>query len=192
MKRSRKIAILTMGATAIALSACGGDDIIDVKQYADVAECTAGGTFDKKQCQDAFIEARDGYEAAYPKYASKHECEDTAGDGECEVDRPNAKARDQSWRPPMVAFIMAASRVQPQAVVPNLASPSGLATASGAPVTARAGAGAAIQRSAAARPQAAQVQQGVQTAKAVTASRGGFGSSSASASAGSGSAHGGG
>lgn len=171
MKRSRAVALLSMGASVFALSACsGGSDLLPTKVYASIEECVAEGTFNASQCEKARFAAEDAYEAAYPKFESQAHCEDVAGEGNCEADRPSS--REHSYRPSMVAFLMpiGASAVQPQAVLPSASTPSGYSTATGAAVS-RTGTAGTIPASAAARPQPAQV------AKAATAARSGFGSS---------------
>lgn len=171
MKRSRTVALLSMGVSALALTACSSDsELLPAKAYATIEECVADGSFKKAQCEQALFAAQDAYEAAYPKFESEAQCEETAGEGKCELDRPNS--RDRQWRPSMVAFLIAAgsSRVQPQAIVHSATSASGFATASGAHV-ARSGSVASVPASAAARPTSAQVT------RAVTTARGGFGSS---------------
>jgi len=170
MKRSRAVALLTMGASVLALSACsGGSELIPTKVYASIEECVADGTFNSSQCEKAMFAAEDAYEAAYPKFESETHCEEMAGEGNCEPDRPSS--REHSYRPSMIAFLMpiGASSVQPQAVVRSASATSGFSTATGAAVS-RSGVTGAVPASAAARPQPAQV------AKAATAARGGFGS----------------
>ena len=176
MKRSRTILLLTMGVSALALSACSSDDAqVEAHAFTSVDECAASATYEVRQCEDAFYAARDGYETAYPKYASKSECEEAAGEDECEIDRPNAKSRDQSWRPGFTAFLIGPGRVQPQALVASARSPSGYATAGGAQV-ARNGTAASLSRTAAARP---QVATPMASPGATTVSRGGFGATGA-------------
>lgn len=173
MKRSRYVALFSMGASALVLAACEDpNEIVPVKAYSSVAECVADG-FAQAQCNASFVAAENAYEQAYPKYESKAECEVNAGPESCELDRPSS--RDGSWRPSMLGFMMGAaigSRMQPQPVVANAASPTGRATATGVPLMGN-GANAAVPRGATAAPSAAQV------AKAHTQSRGGFGSTAA-------------
>jgi uncharacterized protein YgiB involved in biofilm formation len=172
MKRSRAVALFSMGASVLALTACRDTSALaPAKVYASIEECVAEGTFDSSQCQKAMFSAEDAYEAAYPKFETEAQCEDVAGEGHCEPDRPSS--REYSYRPSMVAFMMpfGASSVQPQAVLRSASAPSGFSTATGASI-ARTGTTATVAASAAARPQASQVM------KATTASRGGFGSSS--------------
>lgn len=181
MKRSRTIALVTMGISALALSACSSatEDVLPARVYTSVMECIADGEFDKDACEAAQFAAVDGYEANYPKFSKISECEELAGEDACEVDRPNSSER--SYRPSMAGFIIAAavSRVQSQAVIGNAGSPSRLGTASGAAI-AQSGTRAHVPSAAAARPAAAQV------AKAATVARAGFGGSAAAHSSASG------
>ena len=193
MKRSRAIQLVTMGVSALALTACSkADDVVPIKHYASVGECVSAGELDQQNCNTAFIEARDGYESAYPKYDSKLDCEEVAGEGECEAARPGT--RDKSWRPLMAAFVIPMPGVQAQALVPHHASPTGLATAAGTPVHGTGAASSLARAAAAARPQAAAVADASKAARASTASRGGFGSSATvvAASGGGSSGHAGG
>jgi uncharacterized protein YgiB involved in biofilm formation len=178
MKRSRYVALLTMGASALALAACDDpNEIVPVKAYATIAECAADGV-SESACRTSFNEAEKAYEKAYPKYQSRLDCEDNAGPEQCEKDYPNS--RDASWRPSMIGFIMgmAAARAQPQPVLPNAASPSGRATATGVPLAGR-GPNVTMAARGASAPSAAQV------AKSHTQARGGFGGSAARIASGS-------
>jgi uncharacterized protein YgiB involved in biofilm formation len=187
MKRSCVIQLLTMGVSVLALTACenAGDGEVAVKHYASVDACAVDGTLERTKCEEAYHQAREGYETAYPKYESRLDCEQDAGDGKCEVARPGTS--DKSWRPMMLAFLIPGSRHPSQALVANHASPTRLATATGVALGGSANATTLPRSAAASRPQAADV------AKVSTASRGGFGSSGAHASASGGTAsHGGG
>lgn len=176
MKRSRAVALLSMGASALVLAACESSDTpVETMSFASIEECVADGRLGNLACEDAFYAARDGYEAAYPKFANKGECEDMAGEGECEEDRPSS--RNTSWRPMMIGFLAGMSRVQPQAVIPNAATPDGRSTASGAPVRGS-GANVTVPASARSRPAGAAV------AAVATATRGGFGGTATAMSAG--------
>ena len=184
MKRSRALTLLSMGVSVLALTACGNSELLPAKVFASVDECVADGARDRAQCVKAMMAAEDAYEEAYPKFASESQCEDTAGEGRCEKDRPSS--RDPQWRPSMVGFMIGAaigSRVQPQPVLPSTSSTSGYSTAAGVAIT-RSGTTASIPAAAAARATSAQV---------ATTARGGFGTSAvAHASSGSSSSRGGG
>ncbi|MEZ5818483.1 MAG: DUF1190 domain-containing protein [Hyphomicrobiaceae bacterium] len=170
MKRSRYVALFSMGASALVLAACEDpNELLPVKAYDNVAACVADG-FSEAQCSSAMVAAENAYEQAYPKYDSKYDCEANAGTGKCEVDHPSS--RSGSWRPSMLGFMMGAaigSRVQPQPIVANAASPTGRATATGVPLAGR-GSSLTMPRHATAPLTQTNV------AKAHTHSRGGFGS----------------
>ncbi|MGD9804781.1 MAG: DUF1190 domain-containing protein [Hyphomicrobiaceae bacterium] len=169
MKRSRYVALFSMGASALALAACEDPNaLVPVKAYETVAACVADG-FSQSQCTTAFVTAENSYESTYPKYESQAECEVNAGPENCELDHPSS--RSANWRPSMIGFLMGAaigSRAQPQPIVSNASSPTGRATATGFPVAGR-GSNATIPSRLASTPTAAQV------GKAHTLSRGGFG-----------------
>ncbi|MDX2158775.1 MAG: DUF1190 domain-containing protein [Hyphomicrobiaceae bacterium] len=174
MKRSRYVALLGMGVSALTLTACEDpNEIVPVKAYATVSECVADG-FSKATCDRSKGAAEDAYDSAYPKYQDQAECEDVAGTGRCELDKPSS--RDASWRPSMIGFIMAGARAQPQAVVSSATSPTGRATASGVVIAGRGGA-SSIPARAAAAPTASQITKGH------TMARGGFGSTATRVSA---------
>jgi uncharacterized protein YgiB involved in biofilm formation len=169
MKRSRYVALFSMGASAMVLAACEDpNEVIPVKAYETVAACIADG-FSQAQCSASQVAAENAYEQAYPKYESKADCEVNAGPGKCEEDHPSS--RDANWRPSMLGFMIGAaigSRMQPQPIVANAASPTGRATATGVPLAGR-GANLAMPRSATAPLTSDRV------AKAHTQTRGGFG-----------------
>jgi uncharacterized protein YgiB involved in biofilm formation len=172
MKRSRFVALISMGAGALALSACEDpNELIDAKAYETVAACVADGR-GESDCRSAMATADAAYQQAYPKYDNQFDCEDIAGIGKCEKDYPNS--REASWRPSMTGFLIGAalgSRVQPQPLVAHAASPSGRATAGGTPVAA--GVATRIPAHSAAAASPTQVAKAHGRAPAV--SRGGFG-----------------
>jgi uncharacterized protein YgiB involved in biofilm formation len=171
MKRSRAVALFSMGASVLALTACSDKSaLVPAKVYASIAECTADGTFNAKQCETGMFAAEDAYEEAYPKFDTQEQCEVVAGAGNCEPDRPSS--REYHYRPSMIGFLMpvGGSAVTPQAVVRSASTPSGYATAIGAAVS-RTGTSGMIAAAAAGKPRASQV------ARSSTVSRGGFGSS---------------
>ncbi|MGE0702017.1 MAG: DUF1190 domain-containing protein [Hyphomicrobiaceae bacterium] len=178
MKRSRYVALFGMGTTALLLAACEDpESVVPVKAYDSVEACIGDG-FSQSQCRSAHTAAVDAYDTTYAKYGSEAECEVDAGNGRCEADFPNS--RNASWRPSMIGFLMgtaAGTRVQPQAVVANAASPSGRATAAGFAIAGN-GVNSTVPAKATYAPTASQV------ARTQTVSRGGFGSTSARLSGG--------
>ena len=169
MKRSRALTLLSMGVSVLALTACSNSELLPTKVFASVDECVADGARDRAQCVKAMMAAEDAYEEAYPKFESERQCEDTAGEGKCEKDRPSS--RDPQWRPSMIGFMIGAamgSRVQPQPVLPSTSSTSGYSTAAGVAIIRNGTTAASVPASAAARATSAQV---------ATTARGGFGTS---------------
>ncbi len=174
MKRSRFVALVGMGASAVLLTACEDpNELLDAKAYHSVTACVSDGN-NKSVCSNAFYAAEENYNTNYPKYASQIDCEDNAGIGKCEPDYPNA--RNHSWRPLMTGFLMGAalnSRVKPQPLVASKRSDSGRSTAGGVFIMAR-GFNAAVPARAAAPATQSQIAKAHATAK--TTARGGFGS----------------
>ncbi len=132
MQRSRTMGLLMTMATALVVAACKkADEPVAIKVFANVAACVAAG-LPTASCAEAFNTAEAGYENAYPRYPTKLDCEDNAGPSLCEIDRPRAK--HQFWRPVAIGFILTGKAGTAQAVVGNVASPSGRATANAVPV----------------------------------------------------------
>jgi uncharacterized protein YgiB involved in biofilm formation len=165
-----------MGVSALALAACEDPNaLIPAKAYENVAACVEDG-FSQAQCNASFVAAENAYEKAYPKYDSQAECEVNAGPEKCELDHPSS--RSGNWRPTMIGFLMgaaAASRIEPQPIVPSASSPTGRATATGQAIGR--GTNGNIPVRAAAAPTATQV------AKSHTLARGGFGSTASKVAA---------
>ncbi|MEZ5856832.1 MAG: DUF1190 domain-containing protein [Hyphomicrobiaceae bacterium] len=136
MQRLSTTGLLTLAATAFALTACKQtDEPVAVKVFANAPACVAAG-LDTVACAEAANTAEAGYEAAYPRYPTKIDCEENAGKSLCEIDRPRAK--HQYWRPAAIGFIMPGKAGPAQVVVGNLASASGRATARAIPVPGKA------------------------------------------------------
>lgn len=83
MKRSRRVALTgLMASTAIALSACGEEDV-PVQAYATVDQCVADGLFDRATCGEMFNQAMTIHEEAAPRYESAELCEEQFGLAQC-------------------------------------------------------------------------------------------------------------
>ena len=64
MKRSRYVALLGMGVSAIALTACEDpSEIVPVKAYANLEECAEDG-YSRATCAQTRGKAEEAYEAA--------------------------------------------------------------------------------------------------------------------------------
>lgn len=177
MKRSRYVALIGMGTGAFILTACEDpNEMLAAESFENVAACVAAG-HDEADCTSASETAVMSYEDVHPKYAKQADCEKNAGEGRCEPDYPNA--REHSWRPSMLGFLIGtaiASRVEPQPVVANAASSSGRATVGGAPIVGN-GQNVTVPARAAAPATVKQIAS-AHTA-ATTVARGGFGTTAA-------------
>ena len=80
MKRSRYVALLAMGASAMALSACGESET-PAGVYTSMDQCIADKQFTDAECRKAFDTAKEEHKKVAPKYASKTECEADFGAG---------------------------------------------------------------------------------------------------------------
>jgi uncharacterized protein YgiB involved in biofilm formation len=168
MKRSRHIALLTMGVSALALTACGGEpETVQANIYASIEECTAKAELTPQQCETSFNKAVDVHEASAKRYASKEDCEDGEGVGQCE--KAPSENGDKRFRPSFIAFMAlpaASGHSQPLYNNPN---GQGLRTAGNHVVPASSGK-ATIPFQAGKKPG---------PAKLVTETRGGFGATAA-------------
>ncbi|MFV0297239.1 MAG: DUF1190 domain-containing protein [Hyphomicrobiaceae bacterium] len=188
MKRSRYVALVGMSTSALFLTACDDpNQLVQAKVYDSIQACVADGN-DQAQCARQFYTARDQYDANYPKYASKWDCEANAGADKCEPDYPNA--RSPSFRPMMLGFLLGAAMSdnrQPRTVplIANAASPSGRATASGMPIQPQ-GVNVRVPVTATRPVTASQLAKAHPHMKATTTARGGFGGTAAKVSSASG------
>jgi uncharacterized protein YgiB involved in biofilm formation len=83
MKRSRRVALTgLMASTALALSACGEEDI-PVEAYATVEQCVTAGLFDRATCGEMIGQAMQVHQEAAPRYDSAQLCEEQFGPGQC-------------------------------------------------------------------------------------------------------------
>ncbi|MCB1549724.1 MAG: DUF1190 domain-containing protein [Hyphomicrobiaceae bacterium] len=168
MKRSRKIALISMGVSTLALAACE-EAKTEASIFRTVAECVQSGQFTAKQCEHAQAYAISEHDMAAPRYKTKEDCEAVAGKGQCEH-LEGTRREPGTYRPGIAAFMFAASRsVYPQPLYRKAGSPGQFTTADGRRVPARIGR-VTIPQSAAARP----------TSKIHTATRSGFGSTTRS------------
>jgi len=83
MKRSRRVALTgLMASTALALSACGEEDV-PVEAYATVEQCVTAGLFDRATCGEMLGQAMQVHQEAAPRYDSAQLCEEQFGPGQC-------------------------------------------------------------------------------------------------------------
>jgi len=85
-KRSKRVAIAIIGATAFTLAGCR-DEKIDAVAFPDVQSCkneaSFGGTFTAADCETAFAEAETLHVESAPRYNSLDVCEEQHGEGAC-------------------------------------------------------------------------------------------------------------
>lgn len=85
-KRSNRVAIAILGATAFALAGCR-EEQVDAKAFPDLQTCTneamQGGMFSAQDCEAAITEAETLHVEAAPRYDSLEVCEEQHGEGAC-------------------------------------------------------------------------------------------------------------
>lgn len=176
MKRSSAIRLVLMGSAALALAAC--DEKVEVGVFETVEQCTVSGQYSESACRAAIDAAQRAHVATAPRFASQQECE--ANFGACgpspEIVVPQGQSQPQqsagsggmSFMPLFLGYMMGRSMSgnglfsQPLYRQPGTAT--GLATANGQPVAARAG-------------MQAMSASTLRSAQAPAVQRGGFGSS---------------
>lgn len=85
-KRSRKVALVILGAAAFALAGCR-DEEVDASAFPDLKSCTdaatAGGAFSSQDCTTALAAAQQLQAETAPRYDSLEVCEEQHGVGAC-------------------------------------------------------------------------------------------------------------
>ncbi|WP_417243768.1 DUF1190 domain-containing protein [Celeribacter sp.] len=85
-KRSNRVAIAILGATAFTLAGCR-EEQVDAQAFPDLQTCIAdaaqGGMFSAQDCETAVAEAETLHLEAAPRYDSLAVCEEQHGEGEC-------------------------------------------------------------------------------------------------------------
>ncbi len=85
-KRSKRVAIAIVGATAFTLAGCR-DEQVDATAFPDLQSCLdqaqAGGAFTAQDCESSFAEAEALHVEAAPRYESLEVCEEQHGAGGC-------------------------------------------------------------------------------------------------------------
>jgi uncharacterized protein YgiB involved in biofilm formation len=105
MKRSRYVALLAMGASALALSACGESET-PAGVYTSVDQCIADKQFTDSECRSAFDTAKEEHKKVAPKYASKTECEADFGAGKCEESPYRTTTGTSTFMPLLVGYML--------------------------------------------------------------------------------------
>lgn len=105
MKRSRYVALLAMGASALALSACGESET-PAGVYTSVDQCMADKQFTDDECRKAFATATEEHKKVAPKYASKADCEADFGAGKCEESPYRTSTGTSTFMPLLVGYML--------------------------------------------------------------------------------------
>ena len=82
MKRSRSIALVAMGVSSLALSACGEN--IDTATFQSPDDCRSSGLYAAEQCLTDYDSARGQHRSVAPRYANREDCEADFGSDVCE------------------------------------------------------------------------------------------------------------
>lgn len=83
MKRSRRIKLTMLGASAIVLTAC--EERVETQVYETVEQCLANVEEHPDDCRRDFESARATHVETAPRYTSQADCEAEFGDGRCEA-----------------------------------------------------------------------------------------------------------
>ncbi len=118
MKRSRYVALLAMGASALALSACGESET-PAGVYTSVDQCIADKQFSEADCRKAFDVAKEEHKKVAPKYASKTDCEADFGAGKCETAPYRTSSGGSTFMPLLVGYMMGRSMGGQSAFTPQ-------------------------------------------------------------------------
>ncbi len=105
MKRSRKIALLTMGVSSVALTACS-DPKVDSEIYSSVQQCIDQSPMSDAECKANFAKAQKSHEKVAPKFKNQAECEAEFGKERCEPSRSYAQSNGSSFFMPMMMGYM--------------------------------------------------------------------------------------
>lgn len=118
MKRSRYVALLAMGASALALSACGESES-PAGVYTSVDQCIADKQFSDADCRKAFRTAADEHKKVAPKYTSKTECEADFGPGKCEESPYRTTSGTSTFMPLMMGYMLGRALTGPSGFTPQ-------------------------------------------------------------------------
>lgn len=105
MKRSRHVALLAMGASALVLSACGESET-PAGVYTSADQCIADKQFTDAECRSAFDTAKDEHKKVSPKYAAKADCEADFGAGKCEESPYRTTSGTSTFMPLMIGYML--------------------------------------------------------------------------------------
>lgn len=180
MKRSRTTALLLMSAAPLLFTACQKEPEVKVQEglYTSVEACTEA-TGDPSACRNAFAEAQKQAADAAPKYASKEACEKDYKPEQCV--QQHTSAGTSFIGPMMMGFFMSQMLNGSRGAVaaPPASQPAFKDNANGwAKPAAPGGSGGLNTGSGIGAGKAGLAPVNAEPNRAVTASRGGFGSRS--------------
>lgn len=105
-RRSKKVALSIVGATAFTLAGCA-EEQIDAQAYPDLPSCVAaansGGLFSVEECRTAVAEAQTLHVEAAPRYDSLTVCEEQHGAGACGSEEAVAEGGSSGIFMPLLA-----------------------------------------------------------------------------------------
>ncbi len=104
MKRSGNIALLLMGAAAVAWTMSDTDKPADVAVYDSPEQCAGDGVYTEEQCQDEFAKARAEHTKVAPRYNSNRDCFGDFGYNRCQQ---VSSGGGSFWIPLMVGYMLA-------------------------------------------------------------------------------------
>lgn len=115
MKRSRSVALISMGLGGLALSACGQSSTRNTKPetgvFRSVKSCVNAGTYTQEQCEAYRADAISRHDEEFPSYDTLEQCEKVVGTNRCEQAPFSAPGR--AYRPKFRAFIVADGKGMP-------------------------------------------------------------------------------
>lgn len=108
MRRSRFIALVSMGTATLALTAC--DDPVQTSVFETVDQCITSGTYSREECNANFETARKVHTETAPTFASKADCEAEFGPGQCgapqQPQQQTAMGGGSMFMPLMLGYMM--------------------------------------------------------------------------------------
>ncbi len=104
MKRSGNIALLLMGAAAVAWTMTDTDEPADVVVYDSPEQCAAGGVYSEAQCEDEFAKAKAEHAKVAPRYNSGYDCTVDFGYDRCQR---VSHGGGSFWMPFMMGYMLA-------------------------------------------------------------------------------------
>jgi len=173
MKRSKSVALLAMGASVIALTACD-EPQVDALVFDSLQQCLANQDVPREQCEADFQAARSQHAQVAPKYASQQACETDFGAANCETAPQQTQSGGSIFMPLMMGYMMGSmlnrgAGVTPQPLYRSADDAKTYRTADNRTVAKQTG-----------PVQVAKAATRAPTMKTSTVSRGGFGASARS------------